>query len=88
MEFKTFNVVMHNDATYTQQLARDGRVSAEKVRELNRVIERNNPYLRTILREPTTGGNIGCTAVCRLAFVMVKGCSGDKGIKQDYATAG
>ena len=64
-EFKTFNVVMALPEHYTKTMAREGRVSAEKVRELNRVIERNNPHLRTILREPTTGGNIGCTVMVR-----------------------
>ncbi|GMV67881.1 MAG: hypothetical protein AMXMBFR76_03200 [Pseudomonadota bacterium] len=65
VEFKTFNVVMNLDKSYTDKLAREGRVSAEKVRELNKGVERNNPHLRTILREPTTGGNIGCTVMVR-----------------------
>ncbi|HMM45935.1 MAG TPA: hypothetical protein PKE41_09955 [Candidatus Macondimonas sp.] len=65
IEFKTFNVMMHNDAKYTNDLARAGRVSAEKIRELNSVIERDNPHLRTILREPTTGGNTGCLVMVR-----------------------
>ena len=56
LEFKTFNVVMALPEHYTKTKARDGRVSAEKVRELNRVIERNNPHLRTILREPLPNG--------------------------------
>jgi hypothetical protein len=65
IEFKTFNVVMHNDAKYTNDLAQEGRVSAEQVRELNSVIERNNPHLRTILREPTTAGLTGCLVMVR-----------------------
>ena len=65
IEFKTFNVMMHNDAKYTNDLARAGKVSAQKIRELNSVIERNNPHLRTILREPTTGGNTGCLVMVR-----------------------
>ena len=40
-------------------------MSAEKVRELNKGVERNNPHLRTILREPTTGGNTGCLVMVR-----------------------
>ena len=65
IEFKTFNVVMNLEKSYTDQLVREGRVSAEKVRELNKGVERNNPHLRTILREPTTGGNTGCTVMVR-----------------------
>lgn len=65
IEFKTFNVVMALPEKYTKTMARAGRVSAEKIRELNSVIERDNPHLRTILREPTTGGNTGCTVMVR-----------------------
>lgn len=56
IEFKTFNVVMALPEKYTKTMARAGRVSAEKIRELNKGVERNNPHLRTILREPLPNG--------------------------------
>ena len=74
IEFKTFNVVMALPEKYTKTMARAGRVSAEKIRELNSVIERNNPHLRTILREPTTGGDVGC-----MELIFYKGAWVGKG---------
>ena len=73
-EFKTFNVVMALPKRYTKIMAREGRVSAEKVRELNRIIEENNPHLRTILREPTTAGDVGC-----MELIFYKGAWVGKG---------